>query len=97
MEENSSVLGDALIRAQQITVLQRKSREGTSCFASKRLIKDGQAGKESSVLEERREEGSKQVILLHLKLEGEKIRREQRMEIPAERGIKEETALEWRE
>lgn len=92
MGEKSSVLGDALIRAQQITVLQRKSREGTSCFASKRADQRW-AGRESSVLEERNEGGSKQVILLHLSLEGGQIRREKGLEIPVDRGIKEETAL----
>lgn len=92
MGENSNVLGDTLIRAQKITALQRKSREGTSCTASKRLDQRW-AARKYSVLEERREEGSKQVSLLYLKLEGGKKRSEKSIKIPVESGIKEGTAL----
>ena len=58
MEEKSSVLGDALIRAQQITVLQRKSREGTSCFASKRA--DQKMGRQGELRPGREKRGRKQ-------------------------------------
>lgn len=81
MEESSRVLGETLIRVQLITVLQRKNREGTSCVTSERLIKDGQARKNSSGMEKRA--GKQQVILLHLKLEGEKIRGERKHEDPS--------------
>lgn len=92
MRGNPNVLGDTFIRARQITALQRKSREGTSRTASERLVHTWTARK-NSVLEETREEGSKQVRLLHLKLEGRKIRREKSIKIPAESRIKEGTAL----
>lgn len=84
---DSNVLGDTFIRAHQITALQRKSRERTSCTASERLVHTW-AARKNLVLEETREQGSKQVCLLHLKLEVGKIRRKKSIKISA--GLKRE-------
>lgn len=63
-----SVRGDALVRARQMAGLQRNSREGTHGF---RKAWQRWVGEESCPGIEKRG-GSKQSILLHLKLEGER-------------------------